>query len=514
MKNAYDRLLEVKKETGKNIGDLLAMSHVNDPCYFWSPKDIKLAEWFRDNVFNRYAETRGGSVYIRGLHYWYSGLEDAVKPDGTPYEHDRKSWILLKKASKAARYLGYVDAARVKDNQHPAHTSFAEIGYIEKYQPTGSTRSCKEWRYPHISSSVSDTATYAPVITPQSRWRTSEYSESIIDWDYGLPNATTAAKLGQPYHLEIWCEKSELDDVLRPICSDYGAVYVPSKGVQSITSVALLFKRIDDIKKPVRIFYISDYDHNGDGMPLGISRKIQRWIWVNELDADVKLKHLILTEEQVNNPNYTLPKKLADESKDSGAIKKWNAEKGGVVELDAFYARYPDDFKQIITDALDGYYDHDMETAYEAYYKEINSRTDDPRDEALEPFREKRRDIAGRKDAVASQYNERLEAIKNELEETLKPLVDEAEELRTEMRRAVTEIDIELPDPPEPDFSEPIDDNVLYDSTRDFHTQQEIFNAKKPKPREKSEEQKQHTRERKNKWAQKKRDEEKDESPR
>ena len=97
MKNAYDRLLEVKKETGKNIGDLLAMSHVNDPCYFGSPKDIKLAEWFRDNVFNRYAETRGGSVYIRGLHYWYSGLEDAVKPDGTPYEHDRKSWILLKR---------------------------------------------------------------------------------------------------------------------------------------------------------------------------------------------------------------------------------------------------------------------------------------------------------------------------------------------------------------------------------------------------------------------------------
>jgi hypothetical protein len=49
----------------------------------------------------------------------------------------------------------------------------------------------------------------------------------------------------QRYHLEIWVEKSTMNDVLLPIIERYGAVLVTSVGFQSVTAaVQLITQRV------------------------------------------------------------------------------------------------------------------------------------------------------------------------------------------------------------------------------------------------------------------------------
>ena len=64
------------------------------------------------------------------------------------------------------------------------------------------------------------------------------------------------------YHLELWIEKSTMDDVLEPLCRRYGVDLVTGIGFQSITSViTMLRQRVSAHSKPTcAFFYISDFD--------------------------------------------------------------------------------------------------------------------------------------------------------------------------------------------------------------------------------------------------------------
>jgi len=85
----------------------------------------------------------------------------------------------------------------------------------------------------------------------------------------------------QPYHVELWIEKSTMDDVLVPICEELHVNLVTSIGFQSIASVVRLLQRVHELmrlcqaEKPVRIFYSSDFDPAGDQMPVAVARQIE-----------------------------------------------------------------------------------------------------------------------------------------------------------------------------------------------------------------------------------------------
>ncbi|GAI24958.1 unnamed protein product, partial [marine sediment metagenome] len=64
----------------------------------------------------------------------------------------------------------------------------------------------------------------------------------------------------QPYHLEVWIEKSTMNDELNPLCRKFHANFVYGIGQESITRVYELIDRLIESEKPVRILYISDFD--------------------------------------------------------------------------------------------------------------------------------------------------------------------------------------------------------------------------------------------------------------
>jgi hypothetical protein len=63
--------------------------------------------------------------------------------------------------------------------------------------------------------------------------------EEVYGYDY---HATD-----QPYHLELWIEKSTMDDVLVPICEELHVNLVTSVGFQSITGVVRLLQRASEL---------------------------------------------------------------------------------------------------------------------------------------------------------------------------------------------------------------------------------------------------------------------------
>jgi hypothetical protein len=84
-------------------------------------------------------------------------------------------------------------------------------------------------------------------------------------------------------------------------------------------------------------------------MPRATSRQIEFWLDKYGLNHDVRVNHLLLTQEQVEK--YQLPRipvKGSDKRK-----KKFEESYGeGQVELDALEALHPGEFEQIVTEAI------------------------------------------------------------------------------------------------------------------------------------------------------------------
>ena len=60
-------------------------------------------------------------MHLRGLFYRIVAIGGVLRPDGTPFTNTDKNWVwLVSKASKAARWLGYVPFSRIRDERNAA----------------------------------------------------------------------------------------------------------------------------------------------------------------------------------------------------------------------------------------------------------------------------------------------------------------------------------------------------------------------------------------------------------
>ena len=136
-------------------------------------------------------------------------------------------------------------------------------------------------------------------------WELPTITTNLADGlDVTLPSpraaGTTIASVPTKYHLEVWVEKTTMDDVLVPLCRQYGAVLVTGAGFQSLSSVMQLLQRVDQAGKPARTSSTSRFDPAGDAMPVA-PRQIEFHTPQHAPLADIKLTPLGLTREQVQH---------------------------------------------------------------------------------------------------------------------------------------------------------------------------------------------------------------------
>jgi len=319
----YQQIKQIAKDNKVKVTDILALAPRNDPFYTGSEAQRRDAEWIGE-IYQTLDLT--GKVHIRRIHYILVSRDDISKPDGKPYENTERDWGMLTDACKFARYLGLIPIQDFVDRRNPD---------------------------PNIN------AKYFPEYSVSIKTRIS--IEDIAD-DIAMETSTYREENAQRYLLELWCEKSTMNDVLLPIARKYNANVVTGLGELSITAVRELVSRIGQANRPARIFYISDFDPAGENMPVSVARKIEYFARKYDYLPEIKLRQVMLTKDQCIE--YELPRTPIKDSdlRKAGFEDRHGA---GATELDALEALHPGQMAGIISDALDPYFDREAQEAIE-----------------------------------------------------------------------------------------------------------------------------------------------------
>ncbi len=235
----YEAIKALAKERGVRVPDLCAMSTNHDPFYMGAPADRAAAEWFAD-VWRRFSFTSG--VHLRRIHYRLVSQREPLYLwfDHKPYENTLNCWTNLMEAAGQARYLKLVDFDAFIDQRNPDPLLFLPsppepvwMNYVD--EPPG------------------------PLDTSTPSLPSLLYSGYL--WMPSLPARPSVQVLNftrqQRYHLEIWAEKSTMNDVLMSVCARYNVNLMTASGELSITQVHKAAQRIIASGKPTRILYLS-----------------------------------------------------------------------------------------------------------------------------------------------------------------------------------------------------------------------------------------------------------------
>jgi hypothetical protein len=400
---------------------------------------VRLAEWFAG------LWQRGGSTgHLRRLHYrMVTGAERAERHDGSPYENTKTCSSELDQAAKFARYLGLVDAEAITDRRNdPAIVNCPP----REGEPEPYVTLTEDWQRKLA----------IPELTLPGELRLPR------PWAYGYDyeHADQAALL------EVWIEKSTMNDVLVPLCRNLGINLLVGKGHTSITRMIELLRRAEQAGRPAHILCICDFDPGGDSMPRSIARQAQFWRDRLGIDADLTVEHVALTRDQVSE--FALPPIPIEDTRRASSFKDKH-EVDGQVELDALEALHPGELARIVRAAAAGWIDESLEAELSSAENDADRAADEQWDDGdlqdeLDEINDEITTILDRYETTVAQLNAELE-----------PLRQRARALADQVEARFDETEFDLPERPEPDEPDVDRDGFLYDSGRHWLTQREYW---------------------------------------
>jgi hypothetical protein len=105
----------------------------------------------------------------------------------------------------------------------------------------------------------------------------------------------------QQWHVELWCEKDAVSNILQPVCSRYDINFLANRGYSSQTAMYKSYKRfrakIRD-GKSVALIYFGDHDPSGIDMVRDITDRICMFLGTDDFKK-MKIDHAALTMEQI-----------------------------------------------------------------------------------------------------------------------------------------------------------------------------------------------------------------------
>lgn len=203
----------------------------------------------------------------------------------------------------------------------------------------------------------------------------------------------------QPHYVEVWIEKDAMVGTFKSYLKDKDVGIMPNRGLTSLTALSDFRDRVvEQLRKnidiQIHILYYGDFDPSGD---LAVSDLISRLgkiplldsmdkekdpdNWVSVLGC-ISFEHVAVTKDQVER--FKLPSEIDEKTrqklegywKPDGTWKKpdpntarFIAKHGRLYanELDSLPSRIPDEFKKMVIESVDQYYD---ETIYQALIDE------------------------------------------------------------------------------------------------------------------------------------------------
>jgi hypothetical protein len=420
----YEEIKEIAKRYRCRISELMALSDECDP--FWiTPARAQDAEWAA-RLWTELEMPSGG--HARGLHYKIvSQKKPVLMRRGVPYLNTEDCWDVLSEAFRDARYLGLINASDVVDRRNAEPIDYGNESFEDTLPSPLVSR--------HVLLPKQESK---EMPSPPSAWLTESYG--------------TGRR--QPYRIELWIEKSTMNDILEPIARRYGLIFVPGTGETSATRCHQVIQRAEADDRPVRILYISDFDPGGLSMPLTAARKVE--FFAQERGLDIQLERIALTFEQCGQ--WDLPRTPIKESetRKDKFEERWGR---GATELDALEALHPGELGRIVEEAILRFYDDTLANRTRAVAGPIQIRLNEVTEAAQDRHREHIDRLGEEFEQIFADYAEACA----EWEAKAQPIWNTiADEIEGEIGGIME--DVEWPEAEEADeYDEP-----LYDSLRDY----------------------------------------------
>jgi hypothetical protein len=448
----YDAIKALAARLRRPAGTLLALGYDNDPYAADMPSRRAAAEWFAE-IWTTHGFTSG--VHLRRIHYVLVSQDEPVLTHRfKEYANTINCWTDLKEAARDARYLGLVPIEAFIDQRvEGAVCNLENVGCDAELSVEEPSLFDKTLAIPRIGMLP---------IPP--------------DFEFD------PAQVDQKFHLEIWCEKSTVDDVLRPLGVRYDLNVLAGAGDFSLTQCHLLVERAIESERPVRILYVSDFDPQGFGMPCAVARKIQFLMQHRELDLDIQVLPVALTHDQC--VRYRLPRTPIKET--AHGKDRFEERFGeGATELDALEALRPGRLRRILVEAIERYYDDDLDDRVEQVVDEVRNDLANIHDEVIGRHQDEIDAIRAERDELAARCETEMRAVVDRYEPQLRDLADRFNSIQgtiaTQLVEQAPDLDeIEWPEPGESDEVE----DPLFDSTRDYVEQIDRFNEHRQRPNE------------------------------
>ena len=168
----------------------------------------------------------------------------------------------------------------------------------------------------------------------------------------------------QPHYVEVWIEKKAMINNFVPILRDRDVTIVPTSGFDSTPQLYASFNRMinqyHEADKDVHILYYGDSDPSGEGMDEDLNNRLQKLTHILGC-IKIDFQRIAVTEDQIDQ--YNLPtaidaktrEKLERDPRAANFLDKYGELRQ--VELDALPAIVPDQFRQLILESVDKFFD-------------------------------------------------------------------------------------------------------------------------------------------------------------
>jgi hypothetical protein len=172
----------------------------------------------------------------------------------------------------------------------------------------------------------------------------------------------------QKHYVEIWIEKQALADTFESFLKNRQVRIAVNKGYAGWTFLSenadrLMQIRLNHPDKQIHILYFGDFDPSGEDMDRHLEDALSYFLGIDGHFID--FERVAITEEQIEE--YDLPpvptdketlEKLDNDSRKEGFIDKYG--QLFAVELDALLAIVPNQFRQLVQESVDQYFDENV----------------------------------------------------------------------------------------------------------------------------------------------------------
>lgn len=414
---------ELADQAGVSKWDLLMLSRKNDPDWIGTDTHHAKGAWFRALWEHAVDDRSEPTIHVRGVHYATISRDEEIEPPTQPkkwsiYQNTQRCFDYLTNASNYARVLGYVPYEGLVDEKNAQE----QVSITAEHQLDPDLQV--------IETPTVVQAPHLPQVDDQARLQFDTVDE-IIDYLAHQGAQELAEQLhfdrerAQPYHIELWSEKT-LPGEVRSMAQLAGAnVIVEGEGDLSATVAHDFAQRVNDAGKPAIVLYLSDFDPVGSNMPSAMAGKVSHHSRTGALAHRAAITRLAITAEQVEA--YDLPRKPID-TKDveegyETRVEEWQQEHDGAVELNVLEADI-DLFQSIVREGVSQYRDPELTAKQEDAIDEWEANAEAIIRSTLQEHREELDEQLAEAAAWCEEFNAALADARDHLE-TLRELTDD-----------------------------------------------------------------------------------------